>query len=207
MLDAPLQVALHDPNSLASKAAVENYICTSMMALILWEHAITFRSEFFLMWRRNFSVITVLFVVNRYGAISYGIIGIAAAYAKDEAVRQLFLLYLSLLTRNFSSEVCHAKTPRPCCCALTVYFSCAFVTRANDVVTSLLELTFGVCSAVRAYAVWNKNMLPSIIILALNLGPLGSNIYLYNFTTPIATHVALPVCVSYLNLGVRQELL
>ncbi|GJE96198.1 hypothetical protein PsYK624_123920 [Phanerochaete sordida] len=83
MFQTSSRTVLRDSRTFADEAAVQNYVCVAMMALILWEHAITLREEVSCMWQRKLSVVTVLFTVNRYGVVLYGALAIAAGLVQS----------------------------------------------------------------------------------------------------------------------------
>ncbi|KAH9916400.1 uncharacterized protein BXZ73DRAFT_81084 [Epithele typhae] len=47
------------------------YIFAACVALLLYEHALTFADEYRVIWRRKLSIPTCLFILNRYGALVY----------------------------------------------------------------------------------------------------------------------------------------
>ena len=56
------------------------------VALIVYEHIITLGEEIELIWGRKFSPVSVLFAVNRYGALLYGALAVSAGYVVDHEV-------------------------------------------------------------------------------------------------------------------------
>lgn len=169
MFQTSSKTLLHDPTTFAADAAVQNYICVAMMALILWEHAVTLREEIHFMWRWKLSPVTVLFNINRYGVLLYGALSIAAGFV---------------------------HSPK----------SCEFATRATETMVLLLMLIFGICSALRAYVLWNRNLPLFMVVFALNLVPVAANLYLYSTVRPMTTPVAVAACTSYMPLTSQQQI-
>ena len=61
------------------------------LALIVYEHAITLHREVVFMWQWKFSAVTALFVINRYGALAYGILAVVSGLVSDHEVTRLLL--------------------------------------------------------------------------------------------------------------------
>ncbi|RDX46039.1 hypothetical protein OH76DRAFT_1485822 [Lentinus brumalis] len=51
-----------------------NYLAVGSVALIVYEHLLTIVQEYRVIWRRKLSIPMVLFIVNRYGLLAFGVI-------------------------------------------------------------------------------------------------------------------------------------
>ncbi|KAH9923026.1 hypothetical protein B0H21DRAFT_840997, partial [Amylocystis lapponica] len=115
------------------------------MALLLYDHVLTFPGEVKLIWTRRWSGVTMLFVVNRYFALL------------DKA----FLLVDSFPWPNQTDQV-------------STFFFTTFVC----MLTTLILF-----SALRVYAIWNRDWKPCIPVLAIGLVVPGINL-----VRSLATH-------------------
>ena len=50
------------------------------VALIVYEHLITILQEYQVIWRRKISIPKVLFVINRYGLLTFGIVYLLSTF-------------------------------------------------------------------------------------------------------------------------------
>ncbi|EKM58487.1 uncharacterized protein PHACADRAFT_140452 [Phanerochaete carnosa HHB-10118-sp] len=189
MFQTSSKTVLTDPGTFAGDAAVQNYVCAAMMTLILWDHVITLSGEIRFIWRRKLSLVTALFIINRYGVLVYGALAIATEFVDGQAVRPLAI----------NQDFLHT--------AHVIYHSCTYLTRVTETMVLLLMLLFGICSALRTYALWNKNLQLFLVVLTLNLIPFGANLYLYISVTPITTRVTTTVsCLSYMPLTGHEQI-
>ncbi|KIP10469.1 hypothetical protein PHLGIDRAFT_230800 [Phlebiopsis gigantea 11061_1 CR5-6] len=67
-------------------------------------------------------------------------------------------------------------------------------------------LMFGICSALRVYVLWNKDIILFSSVLALNLVPVVANLYLYSFVRPKLTSISFAPCVSYMPLSGHEQI-
>ncbi|KAI0690627.1 hypothetical protein BC835DRAFT_1307812 [Cytidiella melzeri] len=138
---------------------------TASAALLLYDYLITLQREITTVWSRNCRPATILFLLNRYLSIIYGLLLTVA----DQSGGQT---------------------------------SCAVITRLFQVVSQLLTVMFALFSALRVYAIWNRSNCLFTVILALNLLPVGVNIYVHAKET--LKFEALPfanTCVSRSQLN------
>ena len=62
------------------------------VALIVYEHLITILQEYKVIWRRKISVPMVLFVINRYGLLTFGLLYLLSTFVwwPDDLVCLIF---------------------------------------------------------------------------------------------------------------------
>jgi len=60
-----------DINSVLQLSLTKRYIDTSSAALLLWDHMLTFNNEIRLIWRSPWSMIKMLYILNKVLALSY----------------------------------------------------------------------------------------------------------------------------------------
>lgn len=75
-------------------------------ALILYEYVITIKGEIRLVWQRRPSVVAILFLLNRYGVILYGIVNLASGYAATQEVRTHISHIFAVCFSKLLLEVC-----------------------------------------------------------------------------------------------------
>lgn len=80
--------------------------------------------------------------------------------------------------------------------SITVQASCNGAGRTFQVVTLVLILVFALFSALRIYAVWERNIILSVLILALDLVPFGMNLSLYSVLSFFAIGAPYNECVG-----------
>lgn len=56
------------------------------LALIVYDYVITFSEEITYIWQSKSSLVFVLFVLNRYGALLYGGLGVISEYTRSQEV-------------------------------------------------------------------------------------------------------------------------
>ncbi|GJE96196.1 hypothetical protein PsYK624_123890 [Phanerochaete sordida] len=83
---------------------------------------------------------------------------------------------------------------------------CTAITRTTETMIILLMVIFGACSALRAYALWNKTLGLFFVVFALHLGQISVNIFLFRSSTPTNTPIAVASCLSHLHLGRQQQM-
>ncbi|KAI0083626.1 hypothetical protein BDY19DRAFT_620149 [Irpex rosettiformis] len=142
--------------------------------LTLYEYCLTFSQERELIWRRKISVVSILFLINRYALILQGIFN---------------TIKLSIWIEYYTdSEGWVDGLPQACAVVSWFGVACEY----------LISLAFSVFSAVRTYAIWehDKRILAILLVLGSMYG--GCSIYgMTKLTSPLPTHG----CLLYANIS------
>ena len=80
-----------------------------MLALTFYDWLMTASEEISLIWKHNLSCATILYLLNRYGALVFGWAAIAANVLRDSYVRPCHCIFVSRneTTDATSTEVRH----------------------------------------------------------------------------------------------------
>lgn len=109
--------------------------------LILYDHALTLQQEITLFWTRRFTVVTVLFFVNRYMTLCYGVLNVVSGFVPSKLVRLLFfshaVSYASFHPGVYVPNITVLKSTE------WSFHSCLVLTRLTQAVTVFLMLMFG----------------------------------------------------------------
>ncbi|RPD52569.1 hypothetical protein L227DRAFT_558591 [Lentinus tigrinus ALCF2SS1-6] len=98
-----------------------NYLAVGSVALIVYEHLLTVMQEYRVIWQRKISVPMVLFIINRYGLLAFGIIYLLSTFLwwPDDLSCEIFgrlqiafIVILDLVNVVFSSLRIHAINNR-----------------------------------------------------------------------------------------------
>lgn len=115
-----------------------------LAALVFYEHAITFQRELTLIWRRKFSIPSLLFICIRYVLLCNAIVSLAIDLSWEISVRVLPLSY----GRDVVTDPFLFRLQRYALCfgllvGLVIKFlaSCAVLQRINEVSIVLTYLT------------------------------------------------------------------
>ncbi|KAI0706033.1 hypothetical protein C8T65DRAFT_830496 [Cerioporus squamosus] len=84
-----------------------NYLAVGSVALIVYEHLLTAMQEYRVVWKRKMSIPMVLFVVNRYGLLLFGIVCEIVG-----RVQVVIVVVLDLVNVAFSALRIHAINNR-----------------------------------------------------------------------------------------------
>ncbi|RPD76860.1 hypothetical protein L226DRAFT_569102 [Lentinus tigrinus ALCF2SS1-7] len=114
-----------------------NYLAVGSVALIVYEHLLTVMQEYRVIWQRKISVPMVLFIINRYGLLAFGIIYLLSTFLwwRDDLVRY-----------PFSSRM--ATGPG---------LTCEIFGRLQIAFIVILDLVHVVFSSLRIHAINNRN--------------------------------------------------
>ncbi|KAI0704474.1 hypothetical protein C8T65DRAFT_741038 [Cerioporus squamosus] len=132
--------------------------CTyAVLALIVFEYALTFRQEVDMFWNRKLTGATALFLLNRYLIIIFLILGVAPSGQ-------------SQTPRVVSYLVGAAPTPSP---------SCAELVKFATMFEYLVYLPWAVFAAMRAYALAARRWPIGVLVLILGLVPFAVNVAVF----------------------------
>ncbi|THG93504.1 hypothetical protein EW026_g7749 [Hermanssonia centrifuga] len=129
---------------------VDAYTFNALAAFVTYEYIITFGQEVTMVWRRRWSLVTWMFVANRYLMIGLMIYTISPFTAK---VRPTIFVYKSI------AYLAHRGT------------------LINQIMGMAQFSVFAAFSALRAFAIWDRNVYIAALVLLLNLVPVGTGIY------------------------------
>lgn len=94
-----------------------------MLALILYEHALTFSDEVSLFWGKRATMVSVFFFANRYSTVLYGVLNLVSGFVSPEAgcivltrLTQVNTLLIMMMFGAWSSLRVHALWRVPSCC-------------------------------------------------------------------------------------------
>ncbi|KIP10473.1 hypothetical protein PHLGIDRAFT_115423 [Phlebiopsis gigantea 11061_1 CR5-6] len=86
MFETASGTVLSSPSTFLAGALTQNCVSAAMMALIAYDHALTFEEEVSLFWQRKFTLVTSFFFVNRYSALLYGILNLVSGFNSHPGV-------------------------------------------------------------------------------------------------------------------------
>ncbi|GJE94622.1 hypothetical protein PsYK624_107930 [Phanerochaete sordida] len=82
MFEAPSTIVLAETSTFVGGAVVDSYVSTAIIALVVYDHAITLSDEIAYMWRHKPSAATFSFALNRYSVLAYGVVNFFSDYRK-----------------------------------------------------------------------------------------------------------------------------
>ncbi|THG95135.1 hypothetical protein EW026_g6456 [Hermanssonia centrifuga] len=126
-----------------------NYIYTVLAALVAYEFLITINQEISMAWQRKPTGATWLFMINRYLMLVTGVLEVRLPW--------------------MSSHHQHGAV-------VDTSNSCAGVFVVSALMFSQF-IVFAMFSALRIYAVWDRSLPLFVVVFALNLVPLATNLY------------------------------
>ncbi|KIP10467.1 hypothetical protein PHLGIDRAFT_125514 [Phlebiopsis gigantea 11061_1 CR5-6] len=128
MFETSSEPVLSEPLAFVYGATVQNYVNSAILVLILYDHALTLRDEIETIWNRRWSFVTMVFVVNRYGTLVYGILAMASSFVSGQKsceiltrATQAMIAILTLAFGVFSALRVYAISSRRILLATTVF--------------------------------------------------------------------------------------
>ena len=83
---------------------------SALAALILYDYIITFENEVQLVWRHKAAIVDVLFYLNRYNTLLFGIINAASGYLREQEVSSTRRCHYVHTYTYFLAEVRYAHS-------------------------------------------------------------------------------------------------
>ncbi|KAJ3557661.1 hypothetical protein NM688_g1346 [Phlebia brevispora] len=152
--------AAYDPELVSAfqQQYVETIILNALTALVAYEYVITLGQEIVTMWRRKLNGATVLFFLNRYLMV----LSVIMVYVPFTAKVQWY-------TAIHRGDILGSNRR-----------ICRYVYRLHQTST-MLNIGLGAAfSALRIYALWDRNILLLSVVFVLNLVPVGTNLVSYH---------------------------
>ncbi|KIP10475.1 hypothetical protein PHLGIDRAFT_18295 [Phlebiopsis gigantea 11061_1 CR5-6] len=84
--------------------------------------------------------------------------------------------------------------------------SCVEAARVLETIMALLMLVSGLCSALRVYALWNRNISLAFVTLSLNIIPIVVTVYQYAASHPVVTTVPFATCITHIPFSNTKQL-
>lgn len=128
---------------------------------------ITFPDEVKGIWQRKFTGATILFFINRYA-----------------------ILVSETLTVALNLQMWQTETEA------TANMICNSISRVNEVLTILFQISFAVLISLRTYAIWQNNRWIFAVVFILGLALPALNIYYYTTFEILAVPTPLSGCAS-----------
>ncbi|GLB37021.1 hypothetical protein LshimejAT787_0400720 [Lyophyllum shimeji] len=147
------------------------FVCCSVasVALLIWDHAVTFGAEISRIWSRKFSGVTVLYALLRYGTLL-------------EKISIMFLASWDMTLRGFVYLVARFH-----CSSNNGIDSCDIAVRFQIFPMVLRSLAFGLFSSLRVYALqgndWRLASLVCLLCLPSIIAPTYS--YTHQWSTAV----------------------
>ena len=188
-------------------------IHTALSALILYDYIITFEDEVQLVWRHKSPLVNTVFYLHRYSTLLFGVVNGASGYFRGQEVSATSrFCYIFILIICQRCDMVNSRTGYD---SDQLCYSCVAAATILGTTTSFLMLLSGrefciieappkpetslvVCSALRVYVLWNRNIPLSLVTLLLNAVPVVVNVVRNQMTAAIVTlteFTAVPVCV------------
>ncbi|KAL1949114.1 hypothetical protein VTO73DRAFT_10920 [Trametes versicolor] len=194
MADSASDAAAYLAEIVAAYSTVITVVTCNIAAavLVFYDYALTFDQEVRIIWRAaRFSSPALLFYVVRYAAFFSSILivlDVTEWAGQNDLVQVSFAPPTSFQT---------LMTPRTEC-------SCAFLIRLEMALSALLFLSAATFSALRAYAVCNRNRWALLATLALGLVYPAISIYTFTQSTAgVGSQIAKLMLYHRLMLGAR----
>ena len=179
-------------------AFFESQLTLNSVAFCAYEYALTFSEEIDYIWRRKFSIVSLLFVISRYCVMCYNVLYIVKLalpwsqafyrYAVDHEVSNFRTLLsiqrfdrptLQLLSDNSQYHDHSLIRSRSCRIAViltgvmyaVVYFAMTCKQTAHPYRFVIRTLTlYAVFAAIRTHALWNRDYRVLVCVLIAGLG-------------------------------------
>ncbi|THG95373.1 hypothetical protein EW026_g6270 [Hermanssonia centrifuga] len=136
---------------ISDRSVTGSNITYSMTALVAYEYIITLEQEMAMVWHRKWTLATWLFIANRYALIG-------------------FIIWSTAPTTS-SRRVTNCSPQSWLLNSCVVGYSCAPVQVMGDILGTLQNVVFAVFSALRVFALSDRYIPMTLLVLALNLGP------------------------------------
>ncbi|KAI0365794.1 hypothetical protein BV20DRAFT_1056178 [Pilatotrama ljubarskyi] len=157
------------------------------VALLAYDHLLTFSDEVHFVWGRKFSGATVVFVLNRYVTLfSKIVLPISTFWWPNQTDK--------VSTLNMTGGVMCLKACR----------SCAAPVILTEIFTVVAYFVVAVFSALRVYAIWDKDWRPLLLVLIIALSVPVTNMYHYIQSIPQAFLYPLYGCAESTTLDEDQ---
>ncbi|KAI0760625.1 hypothetical protein C8Q74DRAFT_1297735 [Fomes fomentarius] len=167
-----------------------NYCVISVLALLAYDHLLTFAEEVHFMWGRTFSGATVVFALNRYTTlIGKIILPVCTLYWPGQTDQTYVRMSHSQPMRQFPSIVIYR-------CAAPVILVMIF--------TVLAYWIAAVFSALRVYAIWDKDWRPFLLVFIIAMVVPVTNMYHYIRSVPSAAMFPFYGCGEDVELTNEQ---
>ncbi|KAL6300947.1 hypothetical protein BKA93DRAFT_828648 [Sparassis latifolia] len=150
----------------------DNYCEVAALAVLFYDHMLTLPAEVRFLWTRKFSGATLLFMLNRYITLFGKTILLVTGFSWPNQTDAVRISMLSL--QEIPSYRCSVSQS----CAAPVYLV--------EISTISVYIIVALISALRIYAIWNKDWRLFALVLAVGLAVPAINIYHYANSVPAA---------------------
>ncbi|GJE85052.1 hypothetical protein PsYK624_011290 [Phanerochaete sordida] len=179
------------------ETSFSNYYIVATWAWLVYDHLLTLSQEARYMWCKPLSSVSLLFYINRYGALALRALVVA------QGMLDLGSEQSSLITgdkmyvhRGYSLTI-------PLRHALRRH-SCGGLLRAIEALSLLLEVNLIVILAFRIYAIWASRKVMAYLVLLMGLAQAGLVVFADIHTVSYAWKYPATGCAAYNGLGRTQ---
>ncbi|OCH84185.1 hypothetical protein OBBRIDRAFT_839898 [Obba rivulosa] len=138
----------------------ETYCGVAASALVFYDYASTMSREVQFMWRRPVSIVTVLFLMNRWAMLMWAVAILAGIFTSIATITGYYVsCYLLLAIIDWK-----------------VINSCIAISQFTNVVSVVLFALWAVFSTIRVYAISLHNLWLALIVFAVSMAPVGTNV-------------------------------
>ncbi|KAI1783671.1 hypothetical protein LXA43DRAFT_1045563 [Ganoderma leucocontextum] len=160
---------------------ISDYVGYATLALIVYEYLITVGAEVELFWRRKITGASVLFLTNRYLVLFYNLSLLRALWPFTLSVRSFIFFSNAVNADSGGRGTYPVQRCFPPVEALII--SCAQWANGTRAVEILCYVPWGAFSALRVFALTDRNWLIALIVFLLSMAPVGINFADFHWST------------------------